>query len=418
MSQLRVLITNNTLDARAGSELYVYDVAVALLERGHQPIAYSNRLGQVADELRDAGVPVVDQLDSMSVVPDIIHGHHHLDAMTAMLHFPHTPAVLFCHSWRQWLEMPVEFPRIRRYLAMNQSTYNRLTVEHGIPERQVRWMPNFVDLSRYQPRAPLPAHPTHALVFCNYATEDGYLRTIRAACARAELSLDVIGVGVGNSAARPWEILGGYDVVFAAGRSALESLAVGAAVIICNNFGLGSMVTAAKVDELRLQNFGPRSARPFDVDDVLTQLARYCPDDARETSLRIRSVAGLDATVDDLLDVYTEAIAEHKQAPPSADDASRAAAAYMRQISDHVKSSGRLQHSLDVLHAEHHQLRHEHDQLRHERAACVTAQAELTSMRQTLTWRVRQRVLVTTAGKASSRLVARLRKRRGRRRSA
>jgi hypothetical protein len=59
MSRLmRVLFTNNTLAGRMGTELYVRDVAVALLKRGHQPIAYSTILGDVADELRAAGIPV------------------------------------------------------------------------------------------------------------------------------------------------------------------------------------------------------------------------------------------------------------------------------------------------------------------------------------------------------------------------
>ena len=85
---MRVLITNNTLDHRAGSELYVRDIALALLRRGHHPIAYSTRLGTVADELRVATVPVIDDLNLLTVIPDIIHGQHHLDAMTALLHFP------------------------------------------------------------------------------------------------------------------------------------------------------------------------------------------------------------------------------------------------------------------------------------------------------------------------------------------
>ena len=54
MSGLRILITNNTLDARAGSELYVRDIATALLERGHTPIAFTTLTGDVARELRQA----------------------------------------------------------------------------------------------------------------------------------------------------------------------------------------------------------------------------------------------------------------------------------------------------------------------------------------------------------------------------
>jgi len=350
MSKLRILITNNTLAMRAGTELYVYDLAVALLARGHQPIAYSNDLGEVARSLRVAGVPVIDNLDALSFAPDIIHGHHHLEAMTALLHFPQTPAIYFCHSWKAWEEWPVRFPRIRRYLAMNEATYNRLTCEHGVPEEQVRWMLNFVDLARFKPRAPLPPRPARALVFSNRATEQGFLPIIRAACERAGLPLDVIGKGVGNSSSRPWEALGAYDLIFASGRSALESLAVGAAVIVCNHFGLGPMVTTAELDWLRRSNFGFMSTlrRPFEVEEALRQIARYDAADATEVSCRIRATAGLEPTVDCLLDLYAEVIAEHRSAPPPPPEAEpRATAAYLRQLSDRLKTLYKLQGEVD-----------------------------------------------------------------------
>ena len=104
MPGYRVLITNNTLDACHGTELYVLDLARALLRRGHLPLTYSTRLGTVADLLRRATVPVVDDLDRLAHPPDIIHGHHHLDTMTALCHFPGVPAVYVCHGWLPWQE--------------------------------------------------------------------------------------------------------------------------------------------------------------------------------------------------------------------------------------------------------------------------------------------------------------------------
>ncbi len=79
MSSLRVLITNNTLANRAGSELYVRDLATALLARGHKPVAYSTVLGEVADELRAATIPVINDLALLTAQPDIIHGQHHYE---------------------------------------------------------------------------------------------------------------------------------------------------------------------------------------------------------------------------------------------------------------------------------------------------------------------------------------------------
>ena len=124
--RLRVLITNNTLDTRAGSELYVRDLALGLLRRGHAPVAYSTVLGEVADELTAASIPVLDDLRALSVAPDVIHAHHHLDAMCAMLRFPDVPAVYVCHGWQPWQEQPPVFPAIRRYVGVDDVCTERI----------------------------------------------------------------------------------------------------------------------------------------------------------------------------------------------------------------------------------------------------------------------------------------------------
>jgi Glycosyltransferase Family 4 len=174
--------------ACGNSELYVRDVALALLERGHSPIAYSSLLGEVAEELRAATVPVIDRLDALAVAPDLIHGHHHLETMTALLHFPNVPALSFCHGWLPWEEMPPKFSRISRYVAVDQTCRDRLILEHAIPEQRVRLLLNFVDLKRFKPRAALPQKPKRALVFSNYASEENILPTIRAACVHPILA--------------------------------------------------------------------------------------------------------------------------------------------------------------------------------------------------------------------------------------
>ena len=102
MRPISVLFTNNTLAQRAGSETYVCDVALALLRRGHRPTAFSLALGETAQTLRRATVPVVDDLTRLADPPDVIHGHHHLETLIAALSFPDTPIVNFCHGWVPW----------------------------------------------------------------------------------------------------------------------------------------------------------------------------------------------------------------------------------------------------------------------------------------------------------------------------
>src|SRR6266705_3324951 len=99
---MRVLLTNNTLARRAGPELYI--LSIELLRRGHQPIVYSTHLGQVAKEIRKSTVPVISSLEALGQAPDIIHAHHNYEAVAAMMCFPDTPAVSFCHGWSPWEE--------------------------------------------------------------------------------------------------------------------------------------------------------------------------------------------------------------------------------------------------------------------------------------------------------------------------
>jgi hypothetical protein len=335
---LLILITNNTLDHRAGSELYVRDLAIGLLKRGHTPIAYSTQLGDVAGDIRAATIPVIDDLDSLTIKPDIIHGQHHLETMTALLRFPGVPAVSFCHGWMPWEELPPKFPRIFQYVAVDHTCRDRLVLECGITSDRVRVLLNFVDLERFKPRGPLPVRPQRALVFSNSANEHTHVPAVREACARHGISLDIIGVSAGSPSNRPEEILGDYDIVFAKARAALEGLAVGAAVVMCDATGSGPMVTTNELDRLRSLNFGVRLLRdPVNPDVLEQQIARYDADDAARVSQLVRKHAGRDAAVDQIISLYGEVIAESQTTTVDPDEEMRAASDYVRWLAPALK---------------------------------------------------------------------------------
>lgn len=331
---LRVLITNRVLANRTGTEVYVRDLAAGLLARGHHPIVYSPILGRVAAEIRAATVPVVDDLAAVGAAPDVIHGHHGLETLAALLAFPGVPGIAFCHSWTGWADVPIRFPRVLRYVAVDHTCRDRLTAEHGIPPERVHVVLNFVDLARFPPRPPLPERPRRALVFSNAAGGGGsQLAAVREACAAAGIELDVAGFRSGNLLARPEEVLGEYDLVFAKARAALEAMAVGAAVVLCDFAGAGPMVTTENLDRLRPLNFGIRTLRePATAQVLAREIARYDAADAAEVSRRIRAGAGRDAALDDLLGLYEEVIAEHRARPADAVAEERAAAAYLQWL--------------------------------------------------------------------------------------
>jgi hypothetical protein len=343
---LRVLVTNRVLAHRTGTELYVRDLAAGLLRRGHHPVVYSPVLGAVAAEVRTLTVPVVDDLALIGSAPDVIHGHHGLETLAALLAFPGVPAVAFCHSWAGWPDAPLRFPRVLRHVAVDHTCRDRLLSE-GVAEDRVHVALNAVDLERFRPRAPLPPRPRRALVFSNAAGgRAGHLAAIRAACEAAGIALEVAGTRSRRPLERPEEVLGGYDLVFAKARAALEAMAVGAAVVLCDAAGAGPMVTAANLDRLRPLNFGVRTLREPATPEVLArEIARYDPADAAAVSRRVRETAGTGELVGELVALYREVIAEHRAGPaddPAAEQ--RAAAAYLQWLAPRL-------HERDLLRA-------------------------------------------------------------------
>jgi hypothetical protein len=341
---LRILITNHTLANRAGTELYVRDVAGGLVDRGHEVTAYSTQIGDVAEDLRAAGVTVTDDLDTLAEHPDIIHGQHHLETMTALLCLPETPAIFFCHGSTPWQEAAPRFPRILRYVAVDQACRDRLIGQHAIPPDRIRLILNFVDLQRFKPRASLPERPRRALIFSNQATEDNYVGPVRAACEHAGMSLDVVGLSAGKVCADPEAILGDYDLVFAKGRAALEALAVGASVVVCDAAGAGPMVSGENVARLRPLNFGVRLLKEkLTVEVIANKITNYNPADTAIVSSFIRKTAGRDAVLDQLLSLYREVIQEYgRMSNPDRLAEQAAAAAYLRELQPRLRDAERL----------------------------------------------------------------------------
>jgi Glycosyltransferase Family 4 len=374
---MRVLLTNNTLAFRAGTELYVRDVALELLRRGHQPVVYSTHLGEVADEIRRAMVPVISSLEALGEPPDIIHAHHNYEAVTAMMQFPQAPAVSFCHGWMPWEETPLQFPQIRRYVAVSELCRERLIAESGISPGRVEVVPNFFDARLFPQRCPLPRSPKIALLFSNEIGNQNGLAVLRRACRRCEIELEAVGKAVGSPEPHPGDVLGNYDLIFARGRCAIEALAVGAAVILCDVGRLGPMVTSENFCGLRRANFANRSlTEPFTEDGLIDAIRKYDPLDAAAVSAKVRSDCELQGAVDQMIEIYQRAICEaRKSAPIPVSECNQALVRHLEQSAPHFKSSLVNQEKLQWVHRER--------ELR----------LELAALRASASWRWSQRIL-------------------------
>jgi len=302
----RVLIATITLAGGTGTAIYTRDLALALLRRGHLPIVYASQTGSLAEELRHATIPVVTDLENVASPPDVIHGHHQFEMLTALTRFPRVPALFVCHDGLTWHSIPPVGPRIGVYVAVDRNCRDRMVFEHGIPEQSIHVLANAVDLQRFARRSPLPPKPLRALVFSNRAEETS-VKPIRDACELRGIALEIGGAAAGRSIDRPEEVLPQYDLVFAKARCAIEALGAGCSVIVCDAQGLAGLVTTSSLEAWRQLNFGARTLRrAIEAADIGREIDRYDPTDAAAVCERIRQSADSDLLADQFIALYDD----------------------------------------------------------------------------------------------------------------
>jgi len=310
---------------RSGTEIVVRDLALELKRQGHSPEVYSPAPGPIAEEIRQQGISVASELRQLTQVPDIIHGQHHPQTLAALLRFPDSPAVVVCHDFTTWHDEPLVFPRVLRYVAVDYRCKRRFDENPRVPKEAVRVIPNAVDLARFKPRPPLPAAPKRAAIFSNYAAPWTHAPAVLKACQDLGLEAEVIGAGFHAVAAEPERVLPQYDLVFAKARCALEAMAVGAAVVLCDSTGLGPMVNSSNFADLRKLNFGAGTlTRSLDPVLIATEARHYDPQDARRVSERVRREADVSHAAAEWIELYREVC--HEYAAGGADRAREYAA--------------------------------------------------------------------------------------------
>jgi UDP-3-O-[3-hydroxymyristoyl] glucosamine N-acyltransferase len=306
---VRILITNLQLDHRTGTEIVVRDLELGLRERGHQVCVYTPSPGIISDEITARGGTVVDELDLVPFLPDVVHAHHNGPATDAALHFPKTPLIFVCHDRQSWYDLARGVPSVREYVAVDLNCRERLVAE-GVLQASIHVITNAVDIDRLTMRGPVPSPPRRAAVFGNNAVNGGFVESVRCACARAGLSLDVFGSGVGRTLQNPEGHLADYDVVFAKARCAIEALAAGCAVIAIDEAGYGGLVTSTDIQWMLDWNIGDRCLqRAVDAEAVEHDLSRIDTEDARRVSEIVRARCSLTSALDAYERVYQMAVA-------------------------------------------------------------------------------------------------------------
>jgi Glycosyltransferase Family 4 len=314
--RLTVLLTNLAFAFRSGTEIVVDQVARGLSRRDHRPIVFSPHVdGDLAAGLRRNGIAVVDRLDRVALRPDIIHAQHNVTTVMALAAFPGVPALFTCHDFDAPTDRPPLLPRIRRYVAVDESCRERL-IRDGVAEHRIEVLYNAVDLDQLHRRPPLPTRPQRALVLTKGAE---HLAIVRSAATKAGLKLDELGSGTGMVVDDLPARLPAYDVVIATARMAKEAMAVGCAVVVCDHRGHAGLVTGDVAAEWRRHNFGRRILRhPVTEHNLLRAFAAYDPDDAARVTDLIRGQDNLEGQIDALERIYV-AILEEAAVDPAVD---------------------------------------------------------------------------------------------------
>jgi hypothetical protein len=293
-----VLLMHHTLSTRTGAELYVSELGEALHNAGHSIGFMAVSQGSLAAELRSRGF-AMNRSPLWVAPPRVIIANSALDAALAMRFFPLSALVFICHNHAPGLSQIGPFEAIDRYLAVSTVCEQSL-VDAGVPLSRVARTRNFVDLQRFVSKKAPPDRLRKAVIFSNYATETNYVPAVRHACLQRGITLDVIGLGMGTSVSAPETVLNTYDLAFCKARAAIEALASGCAVVLCDFAGVGPLVTSTRIRELSTMNFGAEALTgPHEAGFIGSQIDRYDPQDLRLVTKLVRETHGLEMITSD-----------------------------------------------------------------------------------------------------------------------
>ncbi len=261
----RILLTNNHLVQPGGSETWTLTVAAELVRRGHDVVVYAPEKGPFADAFP---CPVLTEVRGRFDVGLVNHNTCIPAARRAC-----GRVIMNCHGTFPPLEQPV--PGADRYVAISEEV--RAHVQSlGYDAALIR---NPIDCGLFAPRRPIrdKLHTIFSLCQGDLANE-----LLAAVCENRGWELRAVDNehrGLGLEAD-----MNEADVVVGLGRSAMEGLACGRAVLILDSraytpYAMDGLVTSDNAQALLECNLsGRRFAREATLESVSAELDSYRPE--------------------------------------------------------------------------------------------------------------------------------------------
>ncbi len=322
---LTIVMTNIVMAERTGTEVATYELSLELHKRGHRVFVYSPTLGRLASDLSNRGVPVVDDISQINIIPDVIHGNHNVALATAMIRFRESPAIFVCHDAASPFDKPFLSPRITKYVAVDYACRERL-IACGVDDHKIEDVINAVDLAAYHEREIFSPTPNKALAiikeFQNKNLKERYISTLIECCKIKNISIELVGRGVNNEIAYLSSLIYDFDICFSYSRSAIESCCAGAQVIITDEFSYGGVLDASLVKTWPKNHLGRRvSLGVVDKKNILAGIDSYDVSVVRDAMIACRELTNLSTLVLTWERIYNDSISNfHKSSFDSVSD--------------------------------------------------------------------------------------------------
>jgi hypothetical protein len=276
---VKILLTNNTLTDRGGSESYLETIASGLRRLEHEVVVYSPELGDVATSLREAGFQVTNDAAEIPADVDVIHGQHVPPIAEVRARFPSVPLVFATHSWFVPIEDPLSNLSADAFIAFNDFTLARLSAHAATEGKTVHRLTQPVDIS-FRDNARVPIAIDHPRAVAISRSQNRSLAQIQAACAELGIPLATVGTPRAESVDARREIFAA-DIVFAVGRSAVEAMAAGRAVFLIDESTVGGWITRDTYPGFERDGFTGLGGSSSD-EELTAALRGYSPDLGRD----------------------------------------------------------------------------------------------------------------------------------------
>jgi hypothetical protein len=206
---------------------------------------------------------------------------------------------------------------------------------------EITVVPNTVQLERFSRVRHPDSAPRRAVLFGNSPVPSSHVEILERACRDCGITLDLVGEPFGTAVSEAGKILPEFDLVFAIGRSALEALASGCAVVLFSADGCGPMISPRNLESFVQRNLTvPKTMPAPTLEAVVHEIRTWHPADCAAVTAEVRASFSFEKTCVKLEAIYEGIAAQWRDPQRSrSDDEALAVSVYLAALGPHIKGA-------------------------------------------------------------------------------